>query len=460
MGKSDPRFDRRLAAIFQAEATGHVQRMQEALPGVDADDAAASEPLRILFRAAHSLKGAARAVGEDAVEMACHAMESVLAAVQRGRQAWSPAIADLLHETVRALDGALAGGMPGSTLLALVPRLEALLRPELPEAQRPTPPAPMVPPPQPAPAPVAAAPAAGAAPPAVGADGEQMVRIGVDRLGALLYQVEELVAVRLQTTRTAARVQEVLASAGALRAQAAAAGPEAVRAWQRHESLLRAVGSGALREQRQLGTVVDTLLADVKKTLLVPTGSLGPFLQATVRELARSERKDVELRIDGDGVELDRRLLEQLREPLVHLLRNAIGHGLESPEQRSAAGKPARGRIELAVAARSGGRVEITLRDDGAGIDTQRLARAARELHMPVPDEGNPSELLPLVFGAGVSTAAQLTQLSGRGIGLAIVRETVERLGGTIGVASEPGRGTTFTLALPAADTPEGAAND
>jgi two-component system, chemotaxis family, sensor kinase CheA len=449
MGKSDAQFDRKLAGIFQAEAAGHVQRMQESLAGIG--DGAGKPPLEILFRAAHSLKGAARAVGEDAIETACHSLEGVLAALQRDRLAWSAAIADVLHDTVAALDRALRRAASPAALVALVPRLEALLRePAEPKraalaapapAATPAPTAPPIPAPAPAPAPRTEAPAPVA-------DGEQTVRIGVDRLGVLLYQVEELVAAKLQAGRTADRLQEVLASAGLLREHVAATGGEALRAWRQHEALLRSVGTSSLREQRQLGAAVDALLADVKKTLLLPVGTLRPFLLATVRELARSQQKDVELRIGGDEVEMDRRLLEELREPLVHLLRNAVGHGMETPQQRVAAGKPARGLVQLAIAARSGGRVEITLSDDGAGIDTQRLARAARELQLPLPEDGDPADLLPLVFGAGVSTAPQLTQVSGRGIGLAIVRETVERLGGTIAVASTPGQGTTFTLVL------------
>jgi len=451
MARLDAQFDRKLAAIFQAEAAEHVQRMQASLTGVDGGGLT-GKPLELVFRAAHSLKGAARAVGQDEVETVCHAMESVLAGVQRGRLAWSPTMADALHDVVAALERALQGRTPPGALAALVPRLEALQRSDATQPEAPVESPAQAPAAAPSPAAVPAPrdlPAASSPPAAapVGA-GEQTVRIGIERLGGLLYHVEELVAAKLEAGRHAGRLREMLASFTALRAKSAPAEAEALRAWHQHETLLRGAQAAAVREQRQLGAAVDALLADVKKTLLLPIGSLHPILAAAVRELARSQGKDVELRIHGDEVEIDRRLLDELREPLLHLLRNAVGHGVEPPAQRVAAGKPARGLVEVTIAARSGGRVEIIVSDDGAGVDTQRLAQAARELQLPVPEGEAPADLLPLVFGAGVSTAPQLTQVSGRGIGLAIVRETVERLGGMVTVASTPGQGTRFTITL------------
>jgi len=426
-------FDRRLAAIFEAESVEHVQRMQSALAGVEPDGAApGAETLKALFRSAHSLKGAARVVGADEIEALCHATEGVLAALQRGRVAWTRAAGDTLHEVVAALERGLRQGRPPGALLALVPRLQALLEAPLPP---------------PSGTPVPPAPAPAAAPAADAGEAGQTVRIGVERLARLLYRVEALGSARQEAARHVARLDELQASFARLRALPGE-GAERARAWQRHESLLRDACGAARRDQRQFGAALDTLLADVKNTLLLPVGSLRPLLAATVRELARSQAKLVELRLDGGDVEMDRRLLQELREPLLHLLRNAIAHGIEPPREREAAGKPARGAVAVTVAAR-GGRVEITVADDGGGVDTQRLAQAARAQDVPVAEDAGPDELLPLVFGAGVSTAPQLTPVAGRGIGLAIVRETVERLGGTVAVASTRGRGTTFQLALP-----------
>jgi len=437
MPTSDPQFERRLAAIFQGEAAEHVRRMLASLAELETGRAGApaGKPLELLFRAAHSLKGAARAVGEDEVETVCHATESLLAGLQRGRLGWSPAIADALHAVVAELQRSLAsrGANPGA-LAALVPRLERLALGGGSETED-----------APAAAPAAAAAALPPAPAAMPAHADEAVRIPVQRLDGLLYLAEALVAARLQGGDLLAELDEVLATLAALRGDAVAPGP---RMLQQLEARLRRLRSRAGSDQRRLAGDVDALLSEVKKTLLLPVASLRPVLVAAVRELARSEGKEVDLRIRGDEVELDRSLLQQLREPLLHLLRNAIGHGLEPPQQRVAAGKPSRGVVEVAIASRGGGRVEITAADDGAGIDTARLAQAAREQGLPVAEGAEAAELLPLVFGQGVSTARQLTSLAGRGIGLAIVRDAVERMGGTVSVASVPGHGTIFTIVL------------
>lgn len=440
MPAPDPRLARQLAAIFQVEAAEHVQRMQACLAQLEQASGAedARSPIESLFRAVHSLKGAARAVGELQVETVCHSAENLLAGIQRGRLDWSSELAHALDEAVTALARVLVERKASpDTLAGLPPRLGRLDRASPGRAwTEAAPPAAAAVPPQP--------PTAPEAPPA----SLPTVRIGVERLDRLLYRVEELAASRVGAARHVAQLEAALASAGRVRVSGAAGSPESAQAWEQHRSQLRSLHSAARHEERQIAGAIEALLADVKSTLLLPVGSLEPFLAATVRELARSQGKELELRVAGEEVEIDRRLLDELRVPLVHLLRNAVGHGLEVPAQRVAAGKRASGLIEVSVVARSGGRAEITVSDDGAGIDTARLAQAARDLGLPVPEPDDPDALLGLVFGAGISTADHLTRVSGRGIGLPIVRDTIERLGGTITVHSKAGQGTSFLITL------------
>ncbi|NKE65420.1 response regulator [Ramlibacter sp. RBP-2] len=442
-------FERKLSEIFAAEAAEHVQRMQACLleleGGAAGGDAARS--VQLLFRATHSLKGATRAVGRRDVETMCHAMETLLVALQRGRLEWSRALGDVLYDAAgaiqrhvaRAPDAAAAG-----ELAALLPRLEqfgAAGRTSGAESGV-----------------RAAPPAAAAAPlarpePAQPAGAEraapETVRIAAEHLERLLHDVEELVAVKLGIDRRTQSAAGARTSLATLQAAAGAAPGAQAAALADHGRQLRAVAAAAERDRRELEVAVAALLANVKKALLLPAASLMPFLVATVRELARSQARDVQLRMEGDHVQLDRRLLQELREPLVHLLRNAIAHGIEPADVRARHGKPPKGQLTVTLAPRSGGRVVVTVADDGGGIETARLAQAARDAGMAVPAQPQRGDLLELVFGSGVSTAEQLTHVAGRGEGLAIVRDTVERLGGTVAVDSAAGRGTAFTMDLP-----------
>lgn len=412
MPTSDGRFNRRLEAIFHAEAGDHLDRIASCLAALEAGQGGdTGENVQQMFRAAHSLKGAARAVGRGDIEAICHAAEGVLAALQRRRLAWSPQLAQTLNDAEQAMRRALAQTGSARPDAALVERMKQL-------EQRGTPDAPS---PAPAPPPVVAREPA--APPPANVAAPQTVRVSVDRLGRLLAHAEQLMAVKEQVHAHAVAVE----AAGAF-----------------HELRDR-----AWRQQRQLSRAVDLLLSDIKAALLVPAESLGPFLFATVRELSQSLAKEVELVLDAGDVEIDRRILEELREPLVHLMRNAVAHGIEPPMQRQSAGKRARGLLKVGVVAKPGALVSVTIEDDGGGIDTAVLSRAARAQGAGVPDSASDEDLLQLIFSAGVSTASRLTAVAGRGIGLAIVRETVERLGGTIKVISTRGAGTTFTITVP-----------
>jgi len=198
--------------------------------------------------------------------------------------------------------------------------------------------------------------------------------------------------------------------------------------------------------------MVDGLLEDMKKALMLPVSSALEMFPKFVRDLSRDRGKEAELLVQGGEIEIDRRILDEMRDPLIHLVRNCVDHGIETRAERARRDKPPQGTIALAIARRNGSRVEIQVSDDGAGIDTGKLREAARKLGLLSFEDagrGGEQDLLPLVFQSGVSTSPIITDLSGRGLGLAIVREKVERLGGSISVETRPGRGTAFRVVLP-----------
>jgi two-component system chemotaxis sensor kinase CheA len=198
--------------------------------------------------------------------------------------------------------------------------------------------------------------------------------------------------------------------------------------------------------------LVDDLLENSKRLLLLPMGTLASLMRKVVRDLARELGKDTELVIRGEDTCVDKRILEEIKDPLVHLLRNCIDHGIEPAAARAAAGKPARATIQVAVSQVAGNEVEIAVSDDGAGIDIERVRVQAVSrglLDAAAANNLDGSGVQALIFEADLTTRSKITRLSGRGLGLAIVREKAEKLGGKVSVSSEPGAGTTVRMVLP-----------
>jgi len=193
------------------------------------------------------------------------------------------------------------------------------------------------------------------------------------------------------------------------------------------------------------------LQREVMQTRMVPVGNIFNRFPRMVRDLARDLGKDVAFEVDGLDIELDRTVLDEIVEPLVHLLRNSIDHGLEMSVDRVAAGKPARGLVRL-TAARERDRVLVSVADDGKGMDVERIWQAAVTRGLADPAERatmTDDDILLFTCTPGFSTAVQATKVSGRGVGMDVVRAKVEQLGGTLAIRSRPGRGTEFVLSLP-----------
>jgi len=244
----------------------------------------------------------------------------------------------------------------------------------------------------------------------------QSVRVDVDQLDELHGLVEQLVTTRIKLRRSV--------------------DPDNRRAEEELDELDKI--SSSLQD-----TVMDMRLVPMKKIV-------GKFPRL-VRDLAREEEKEVDFTIEGDDVELDRTILTEISDPLMHLLRNAVDHGIESPEEREAAGKDPTGNIILR-AERERDRVQIQVVDDGAGIDPDALRQKAVEKGVRTQEEVEAladEEVPELIFAAGFSTTDEVTDVSGRGVGMDVVRDTVTRLDGHVSIESEPGEGTTITLSLP-----------
>ncbi|MDP2677997.1 MAG: hybrid sensor histidine kinase/response regulator [Rhodoferax sp.] len=477
----------RLLATFRVEADEHLEAMAAGLLALEKtpSGAQAASVIETIFREAHSLKGASRAVNIVPIESLCQSLEGVFAALKKGQLPVSVPLLDLLHRAIDGLANLLAGDAGAVSTIApavalLISQLEQAANGFLPAQHTITASAIKTT----AAAPAMEAPAAAVAPhapPVTFGPASGTVRISVTKLDTVMCQVEELISPRLAARQRALELRDVAATVSAWKKarmhiqpalrqiEHTTARSDSSTRWRKEllkvldylegehlfmvdiENRLSKLNKSAARDQRALAAMTDSLLHDVKEMQLLPFASLLDVLPRLARDLAREQGKEVELALQGGEIELDRRMLDELKDPLIHLLRNAIDHGIESPVVRTTLGKPVQGTITLAVSQRDGGKVELLVADDGAGIDGERVKAAAGKLGMLGEEEGGISEreTLALVFQSGVSTSPIITDVSGRGLGLAIVREKVERLGGTVLIESKHGLGTSFHIVLP-----------
>ncbi|MEJ1972565.1 MAG: response regulator [Lacunisphaera sp.] len=471
MGAKDDEFLKSLRATFRVEAAEHLQTIATGL--LELEKAAAAEErdklIAGVFRAAHSLKGAARATDFTEIESLCQSLEDTFAVWKREKNAPTLAVLDRVH---RALNGITA----------------VLSRPEVSASQ----PSPSVPsafaPPVRFPVEPGTKAAAEAIPSPVPEirtlSPDETVRITVSKLDARLVEAEEMLTAKLTTGQRAADLRELgqsfeiwrnewariepevrqlrQAQVSTAAGRTAPANPGLVRLldfldWFRDqakalENRVSVLTRTAEQDSHVVGRLVDDLLKDSKKLLLLPFASLTAPFPKLVRDLCRDQGKEADLVIRGEEVEIDKRVLEEMKDPLVHLLRNSIDHGIEPSDQRIRAGKPARAMITLEAAPVNGSKVELVVSDNGAGIDLGKVRESAIKLGRLSADEArrlDEAAARELIFQDEVSTSPQVTRLSGRGLGLAIVREKAEKLGGTVSVESQPGQGTRFRILLP-----------
>lgn len=219
--------------------------------------------------------------------------------------------------------------------------------------------------------------------------------------------------------------------------------------------LIEKASYGEDYELQEITSLIDKLTADIQSKVLtirmIPLDVVMNRFPRMVRDLSKSEDKEVELVVEGGGIELDRTVVDKVTEPMMHLLRNCIDHGIETPEERVKLGKHAKGLIRI-VASRQQDHVLIEVSDDGRGLDFERIRKTAVDRGVMTAQQAESAtgrELLDLIFKPGFSTKAEVTQVSGRGVGLDVVKKGVEDLGGSIVVTSSKGAGTTFSLWLP-----------
>ena len=470
----DEAFRRKLFATFKIEAAEHIEAVAAGLRELRGAPGGAppAEVIERLFREIHSMKGAARTVNMTHIEGVCRAMENIFAALKRQEIQPAPELLAVLQQALASLVRTLqdTGLEPEpahvASLRDLAEALDETAGGRGPAAARET-----------APAGEGVSPAADVSSLTAGT-----IRIGKERLDRLLLQAEEMIAAKLvlgqhladlrqlgsavaamkkgwdrlgRDRKAAARffltVEKESSAAASMRRLLQLLEEQAAAAAGLHHRLAEAAAA-AERDRRSVAALVDNLLEDAKSASMQPFSALTGQMPGMVEELGRQEGKEVELRIRGAAIEIDRRILEELKDPFVHLLRNAVDHGIEPPAARREAGKPPAGRITIDVQPLAGKKIAVRVEDDGAGLDPERIRSGAVAGGLLTAEKAaalSPEEIPALIFRSGLSTSRIVTDISGRGLGLAILQDKVEKLGGAVSCQSTLGGGTRFLMTLP-----------
>ncbi|MFZ5594508.1 MAG: response regulator [Pseudomonadota bacterium] len=457
-------IDPSMLALFRTEVEQQAAILTEGLLALE-QDAASAKHLEALMRAAHSIKGAARLVGLQAVVQVAHRMEDGFVAAQQGKIALKAEYVDVLLRGVDMISGIAvrdAGWeVHPPAYDELLSGLDTLLQGgEVAKRQVTAPP-------------VAQAPAAPVPVPASSpakdfeVTKDRVLRVSADQLNRLMGLAgEAMVEARwlrphaesmLRLKRRQVEMVKVLddlreaLESGQRRDQML----EQVRAAQRKIADSREFLAQRMAELESFDNRLNNLSWRLRREVI--SSRMRPFADGVhgfsrmVRDVARSLGKEVQLDIGGQETLVDRDILDKIEAPLNHLLRNAVDHGIESPEARIKAGKPAKGTLRL-FAYHHAGMLSIVLEDDGQGVSLERLRKKVFERGLVSPEMAanlSEQELLEFLFLPGFSTRDNVSEISGRGVGLDVVHDTVQKMRGTVRIMSQPGKGTRFHMQLP-----------
>lgn len=401
----------KVVASFVAESAEGLERTEQFLIAAE-NNPGNLELLDEMFRVAHTIKGNASALDFPELAGFAHVIEDLLEAVRKRELAISRDVISLLLNAVDALRALVPAAAEGNDRLS-----PSHLELKQAMAQR------------------------------AGGDGTQTVASGT-----FSEQMSSPSAVPGSALPLGARNRTLRVDTAKLDQMLNLTGEIAI-AQGRLRRLLEDVkgetGRKVLDVQREVESLQKSLQEQVMGVRLVPVGPLFQQFARSVRDLSQSHNKLARLEIIGGDVEVDTRVLEYLKDPLLHMIRNAVDHGIEPPKVRHARGKQACGSLQLS-AQHKAGNIVIRLSDDGAGFNRQRILAKARALNLlPEGEKISDQDLFNLVFKSGFSTAEAVTDLSGRGVGMDVVRKNIELLRGTIEIQSVEGEGTTVTIRLP-----------
>jgi chemotaxis protein histidine kinase CheA len=478
------REDSEFLETFKAEADEYLNKLDRGLLALEKNPSD-TEILYELFRVAHTLKGAASMMGFTDIKEIAHRMEDLFGLVHSKQREFQSEMASVVFtgvDAIRAILSTVIGAVPGTgpsvNVAEICRQLEAAAKTGGAASGIPSPGRPVAEPSSATPnAPDASGtggvstPAASREPAPAVSTIDESIRIPLARVNKLLNLVGELVINKVKSSHKSALIRALNRTSVELQARFESLSAhlrEAERDTRLHDTgrklmhdcslgmhafrrELLALSDTITNEMLQIDPVIEELQRRMKDIRMLPCTQLFEQLSRVARDVARSMQKDVVFVVQGGETELDKKVLEEIKGPLIHLLRNSIDHGIETAEERAAAGKPPEGRIEIA-AEQAGDHVVITVTDDGRGINPDRVKATAIRKGLIRTEDAHAlteSDLFGLIFTKGFSTSEIITDISGRGVGLDVVRTQMEALKGQVSVTSEVGHGTTFRLELP-----------
>ena len=497
---------KRLQAAFREEAGERLLSIENQLAVLEkeASKLEFDSAIETVFRDVHSLKGAARAVGMQPLEIFFQSAENVFSALKKESLKYTHNIADLLQRGIVAVEQYMATpesqeyitGLQGlcrdmDSFMHGAERSGSAYKTRSWSPSPKTEPAAAIP--STAAKPAAESKSNAAARPEHPRQAGNSVRVNKDKIDGLLQESDELIALKMIFSERLNQLNELggdMQEMGKLQRsfknillrinreikaleqeETSSSGKDNFQlSLEMLERNLENLGgriehfshqfsilnSSGVSDARVCSKMIDEFREELKTIALMPFSSLSGSFPRMMREIIKETGRDFEFNMSGGEIEIDRRILDELRDPLIHLLRNSADHGIESEETRIAAGKPPVAGINLSASVTPDKKIEITVSDDGGGIDLDSLRlKISEKFNLPIgvvnvlPE----NKVINYIFLSGFSTSKIITSLSGRGLGMAIVREKVENVGGTIRIDNKPGQGCTFTILLPAALT-------
>lgn len=456
MNTNDAEFLKKLLSTFKIEAYEHLRTISLSLLELEkSTEEEKKSIIETIHREFHSLKGAARAVNIEKIETICHKIEGIFSDVKKGILSLNGKMFDIFNEAVDIIEEIISlpnGNKDISKIMGKIEKIELRTSLDfhrtnnivikktletkvkksidvnvdinLKEIEKKN------------------------EKPLKNHEDKlsDIIRVSKYKLDSLLFQGEEMLYIKLAANERSKEIKAI---------------KELMDLWKKEKdyNYIKMMENSidnfikiSQNDENSIGTMIDKFIEDIKDIMLLPFSYIIEIFPKVVRDLSKKMDKKIKFIGNGTTIEIDRRILEELKDPLMHIIRNCIDHGIEKPEEREKSGKSLEGTISLNITQVSSDRVKIQISDDGSGIDVDKVKEKAvknkmlEQSEIKIMDDESAQNL---IFKSGISTSDIITDISGRGLGLAIVHEKVQKLEGTINIETEMGKGTTFTIIIP-----------